>query len=81
MSIEGIALEHFSALSQTKINSSTKLYPRHAVLHYFLSGDIKQDSATTNEQSKILIELLKTKKTDVNIKSNMGKYRWLCRTI
>ena len=62
VSIEGIALEHFSALSQTKINSSTKLYPRHAVLHYFLSGDIKQDSATTNEQSKILIELLKTKK-------------------
>ena len=35
LSIQGIALEHFIALPQTEINSSTKPYPRHAVFHYF----------------------------------------------
>ena len=33
--IEGISLEHFSALPQTEINSSTKPCTRHAVFHYF----------------------------------------------
>ena len=36
VSIEGIILEHFSELSQTEINSSTKSCPRHAVFHSFL---------------------------------------------
>ena len=36
VSIEGIILEHFSALPQTEINSSTKSCPRHAVFHSFL---------------------------------------------
>ena len=36
VSIEGIALEHFSALPQTEIKSSTKTCPRHAVFNYFL---------------------------------------------
>ena len=57
MSIEGIALEHFSALPKTGINASTQLFPRHAVFHYFLSDDNKQDSATTASHSKRLIEL------------------------
>ena len=35
MYIEGIELEHFSALPQTEINSHKKLCPRHAVFHYF----------------------------------------------
>ena len=52
MSIEGIALGHFSAVPQTNINSSTPSLPRHAVFHYFLSGDIKQDAAITNVHSK-----------------------------
>ena len=47
VSIEGIALKHFSALPQTEINLSTKPCPRYAVFHYFLSNDSKQDSATT----------------------------------
>ena len=34
VSIEGIALEHLSALPQTEINSFTKSCPRHAVFHY-----------------------------------------------
>ena len=42
MSIEGIVLEHFSALPQTEIKSSTKLCPQHAVFRYFFSGDNKQ---------------------------------------
>ena len=33
--IEGIALEHFSALPHTEINASTKPFPIHAVFHSF----------------------------------------------
>ena len=42
VSIEGIALEHFSAAPQADINSSTLSRPRHAVFHSFLSDDIKR---------------------------------------
>ena len=61
VSIEGISLEHFSALPQTEINSSTKPCPRHAVFH-FPPDDSKQDSVTTTAQRKRLIELLKEQK-------------------
>ena len=61
MSIEGIALENFSAAPQTDINSSTLSRPRHALFHYFLSDDSKQDAATTTAHSKLLISLLKNK--------------------
>ena len=61
MSIEGIALEHFSALPKTGINSSTKSCPRHTVFHSFLSDDSKQDSATTNSYRNHLIEMIKEK--------------------
>ena len=63
MSIEGIKLENFSPLQQTEINSSTKSYPRHAVFHYFLSGDIKQYAANTTAHSKLLIELFQEQKS------------------
>ena len=62
MSIEGIALENFSALPQTEINSSKKPCPHYAVFHSFLSDDSKQDADTTNTHSKFLIELLKEQK-------------------
>ena len=61
MSIEGIALEHFSASPQADINSSTLSRPRHAVFHSFSSDDSKQDAATTNSHSKRLISLLNNK--------------------
>ena len=61
MSIEGIALEHFSAAPQADINSSTLSSPRHAVFHYFLSGDSKQDASTNTAHRKRLISLLKNK--------------------
>ena len=35
VSIEGIALEHFSAAPQADINSSTLPRPRHALFHSF----------------------------------------------
>ena len=73
MSIEGISVEHFSALQQTEINSSKKPCPRHAVFHSFLLGDNKQDSAATTVHSKYLIELLK-KIIGIIIKYNLGKY-------
>ena len=62
MSIEGIALEHFSASLQKERNASTELCPRHAVFHYFLSDNSKQDAATTTTHSNCLIELLKNQK-------------------
>ena len=75
VSIEGITLEHFSALPQTEINSSTKPCPHHAVFHSLLSDDSKKDSTTTTENRKYLIEHVKNKQNnDFNIKYNMGKY-------
>ena len=58
VSIEGIALEHFSAAPQSDINSSSLPCPRHSVFHSFLSDDRKQDAATTTAHSKPLISLL-----------------------
>ena len=50
VSIEGIALETFSALPKTDINSTTPSCQRHEVFHYFLSDDSKQDYTTTTAQ-------------------------------
>ena len=61
VSIEGTALEHYSAAPQADINSSTLSRPRHAVFNSFLSDDRKQDAATTTAHSKRLISLLKNK--------------------
>ena len=61
MSIEVIALENFSALPKTDINSTTPSRQCHAVFHYFLSDDKKQDASTTTAHSKRLISLLKDK--------------------
>ena len=62
MSIEGIVLEHFSSLPKADIHQTTSSCQRHAVFHSCLSGDIKQDAATTTEQRKSFISLLKDKK-------------------
>ena len=61
MSIEGIVLEHFSALSKADINSTTPSRQHHSVFHSFLSDDSKQDAATTTVHSKLLVSLLKDK--------------------
>ena len=61
VSLEVIVLEHSSALPQTGIKSSTKSFPRHEVLYYFLSDDSKQYALTTTSHSKHFIELLKNK--------------------
>ena len=61
MYIEGIALEHFSALTQTEIKSYTKLCPQYEVFHYFSSDDSKQYSATATLHIKSLIKLFKKK--------------------
>ena len=57
MSIEGIVLEHLSALPQTELNSSTEPCPQHAVFHSFLLDDSKHDAATNTAHSNHLIEL------------------------
>ena len=62
MSIEGISLEHFSAVPQTNLNSTTPSSQCHAVFHYFLSDYSKHDVATTTEHSKHFISFLKEEK-------------------
>ena len=62
MSVEGIALENFSALPKADINSTTLSCQLHAVFHSILSSDSKQDAANTTAHSKCLIILLKDKK-------------------
>ena len=52
MSIEGIALEHFSAFPKAYINTTTPSRQRHAAFQYFSSDDSKQDSATTTAHIK-----------------------------
>ena len=55
MSIEGIALEHFSELPQANINSTTPSRQRNAVFNYLLSDDSKQDATTSTAHIKSLI--------------------------
>ena len=62
MHIEGIVLEHFSALPKADTNTTTPSRQCHAVFHYFLSDDRKQDSETSTVQIKGLISFHKEKK-------------------
>ena len=62
MYIEGIVLEHFSALPKADISSTIPAHQLHAVFHYFLSDYRKQDAATNNSHSNRLIALIKDKK-------------------
>ena len=55
MSIEGISLEHFSAVPKIDTNPTTPSRQHHAVFHSFLSDDSKQDAATTTAHRKRLI--------------------------
>ena len=61
MSIEGIALEHSSALPKSDINSTTPSSQHHAVFYSFLSDDSNKDAATNTAHRKLLISLLKDK--------------------
>ena len=55
VSIEGIALEKFSALPQTNINPTTSYCQHHSVFHSFIFDNRKQDAATTTAHTKSLI--------------------------
>ena len=48
-------------LPKIDIKSTTPSRQRHAVFHYCLSDDSKQDADNTNAHSKRLISLLKDK--------------------
>ena len=61
VSIECVALEHFSSVPKNDINSTTPSRQRHTVFHHFLSDDSKQNSATTTAHNKRLILLFKEK--------------------
>ena len=49
-------------LPKLDINATTLSRQYHAVFHYFLSDDRKQDAATNTAHRKRLISLLKEKK-------------------
>ena len=74
MSIEGIALKHFSAAPQTNLNSNTPSRQLHAVFHSFLSYDSKQDASTITAHSTRLISFLKENNYYNIIEYNMGKH-------
>ena len=78
--IEGIVLEHSSALPDTGINASTKWCPLHAVFHSFLSNDSKQDTVTTNVHRKNIIEFLKEEKYWRCIQVEYGKILMVVRS-
>ena len=50
--MEGIELEHFSALPKADIKSYTISRQRHTLFHSFLYDNRKQDAATTTEHRK-----------------------------
>ena len=79
VSIEGIALEHFSDLPETGMNPSKKSCPLHAVFRFFLD-DSKQDSDTTTSHSKRFIELLKERKLLTSSLSTIWKNTNGCAT-
>ena len=78
VSIDGIALEHFSAVPQADINSSTISLQCHAVVRSFLSYDSKQDAATATAHSKRFISLLKYKKVLTTSLSTKCKNTYGC---
>ena len=51
--IECISLEHFSAVPQTNINSTTPSLKRNALFYSFLPDDSKQDADTTTAYRNI----------------------------
>ena len=59
MSIEGIALEHFSAATHPGMVSGPESWICRAVFHVFLSNYIKQDADTTAAHRKHRILLSK----------------------
>ena len=60
-SIEGIALEHFSASHHPSPLLESDHVSRHEVIHYYLSDVSKKYAATTSEHSKHIIELLQNR--------------------
>ena len=58
VSIEGIALHHFSASNQANSSLTSEAVSRQEFCCSFLSNDIKQDVETTDAHSKYIMELL-----------------------
>ena len=57
MSIKGIALDHLSAPTHTEKSVKSQARTRNALFHSFFSDARKNDSATTIEHRKSIIEL------------------------
>ena len=78
VSIEVIALEHFSALPQIELNTYTKPCLRCAVFHYFLSDDRKQDAANNTTHRNFFIEILKEQKLLMSTLSKIWENTYSC---
>ena len=73
VSIEDIALEHFSVTYQVTPSSSFHRFKRNAIFHPFLLYNRKQYAATTAEHRKQTVELLKNRKINFWSKYNIGE--------
>ena len=71
MSIEGIALENFSAPTQKEKSVTPQERTSHTVFHSFLSDDSKQDAATTIEHSKRVIDFFQQHNSMYNLLSTI----------
>ena len=58
VSIEGLALEHFNAPTQSNSVVSEKEVSHQTLFYSFLSDDNKQDDAINTAHSKHLLQLL-----------------------
>ena len=71
MSIEVIALEHFSAPTQTETETTPQARKYNAVFHSFLSDDSKHDASWNYCTQKRIIELLNQQKNISNMLSTI----------
>ena len=71
-------MEHFSAAPKSDIKSSTISRQCHAVFHYFLSDNSKQDAATTTAHIKLFISLINIKKVLTTSLSTIWENNYDC---
>ena len=78
VSIEGISLEHFSALPKSDKHLKTITSTAHSVYLLLLSDDIQQDAAIANAHRNSLIALIKLKIMNIITEYTLRKQWWLC---
>ena len=78
MSIEVIALDHFSATKKTETETTPKAQKFNAVFHLFLYYDRKQDAATAIAHIKRISEFLKQRNIMYTTLSTIWEKKYGC---